>query len=633
VNLLLNPILRIPTGTASKTAGGYGISPTNNPDFDTHNNLEEFIVGSDPTNGVSYFAFTNAAPSPTGFIVEWNPCISNRFYNVYWTTNLTEGFQPLEMDIAYPRNSCTDTVHSAASQCFYRVDVQLPDSHPFSQIHYVDINNATPALPYTSWQTAATNIQDAIDATIDGDTVLVADGHYLLTSEIVVTNAITVQSHNGPDITIVDGDGSTGCFLLGTNTCVISGFIVTNANDVFGVRGISVRSFGSWNPVVTNCIITGNHGGGMFSGTAIDCMFIGNSAGGSGLPGLGGGINSTRAINCTIVSNSATDFGGGAAFGELINCTIHANVASNNGGGVYQCMGANCVISGNVSLANGGGMYMGTATNCLIIGNTAATDGGGAHYSTLINCTVSDNLATNNGGGISAGTGLGDGIAINSIIYYNTALNTGDDWSGNGTIIYCCSAADWAAISAGCLTNAPLFINRANRNYRLSPTSPCISSGLNSFAATAPDLNESPRIFDFVIDMGAYEFQGLLDADADGMSDGYETYYFGNKTNAMATGNVDLDLHNNLQEYIAGTDPTNGLSHFRFTNVAPATTGFSVEWEPSIGDRLYNVSWSTNLTEIFHPLETGIEYPQNSYTDTLHAAVNQCFYTIEVQLK
>jgi hypothetical protein len=56
-------------------------------------------------------------------------------------------------------------------------------SSAVADTHYVDISNATPAAPYKSWATAATNIQDAVDTTVDGDVVLVSDGTYLLSSD------------------------------------------------------------------------------------------------------------------------------------------------------------------------------------------------------------------------------------------------------------------------------------------------------------------------------------------------------------------------------------------------------------------------------------------------------------------
>ncbi len=44
--------------------------------------------------------------------------------------------------------------------------------------HYVWTNSPSPLTPYTNWTTAARTIQEAVDAAVDGDTVLVTNGVY-----------------------------------------------------------------------------------------------------------------------------------------------------------------------------------------------------------------------------------------------------------------------------------------------------------------------------------------------------------------------------------------------------------------------------------------------------------------------
>lgn len=125
---------------------------------------------------------------------------------------------------------------------------------------------------------------------------------------------------------------------------------------------------------------------------------------------------------------------------------------------------------------------------------------------------------------------------------------------------------------------------------------------------------------------------GSQDYDADQLPNDWEMDYFGSFVGAEANLNTDGDMFSNVQEYIAGSDPTNPASFFSVTNHAKAngTNSFSMEWN-AIPDRIYTVHWSTNLVSGFQPMDEEIEYPQNSYTNTLFT--NSVFYTLDVRLK
>jgi len=84
---------------------------------------ETYIAGLNPTNPASFFVMNDlSVHSPS--VMSWNG-VSGRVYNVYWTSNLLSGFQPLETNIT--GGVFTDLTHTAEDKGFYKVEVKLEE--------------------------------------------------------------------------------------------------------------------------------------------------------------------------------------------------------------------------------------------------------------------------------------------------------------------------------------------------------------------------------------------------------------------------------------------------------------------------------------------------------------------------
>ncbi len=103
----------------------YGDSTNANPSSICSNGVntvsEAYIAGLDPTDPASA---VRVEFSDLWNEIEWNSA-SGRVYAVYWTTNLNEGFQPLETNIHWSVGGYTDTLHNAETTGFYKIDVRL----------------------------------------------------------------------------------------------------------------------------------------------------------------------------------------------------------------------------------------------------------------------------------------------------------------------------------------------------------------------------------------------------------------------------------------------------------------------------------------------------------------------------
>lgn len=423
-----------------------------------------------------------------------------------WTTDSTVPFL-IEVMIAHRPNSsfvaCQLQLRLTPGRLFTTWVALAAAANSLAATHYVDLNSLNPTPPYTNWATAATVIQDAVDAAAAREEVVVTNGTYASggwspgyeSNRVAVLKALTIRSVNGPGLTVIDGAGSMRCVYL-TAGASISGFTFRNG-FVGKTAGAGVFCEGP-TAVVSNCVIVSNSvygfdyglapysgaGGGAYGGTLNNCALIGNSAHGYsyiGLEiflaaGLGGGAANCSLSNCVLIGNSAY-----AALGD------HAD-APGLGGGAADCSLNNCLLIGNYADDAGGGA-------ALVWGYPGDFYGDGM----LNNCTVSGNSA-NYGGGV-----YGGGALNNSIVYFNTAAVAGANYDPDSTLNYCCTTP-MPTNGVGNITNAPLFVDLAGGNLGLQSNSPCIDAGSNDYVTTASDLDGNPGILGGTVDIGAYEF-------------------------------------------------------------------------------------------------------------------------------
>jgi hypothetical protein len=184
--------------------------------------------------------------------------------------------------------------------------------------------------------------------------------------------------------------------------------------------------------------------------------------------------------------------------------------------------------------------------------------------------------------------------------------------------------------SIGTITNAPLFVDPANGDFRLQSTSPCINAGNNSYASgLLPDLDGNPRISGGTVDMGAYEFQN----PGSSLSYAWLQQYSLPTDGSADTLDSDSDGLNNFQEWRVGTDPTNAASVLQVLSPTPSGTNLVVTWQ-SVTNLNYYLQRTLGLTPAnFQTIATNLPgfTGTTSYTDTNAPAPGPWFYRVGVQ--
>jgi parallel beta-helix repeat protein len=287
-----------------------------------------------------------------------------------------------------------------------------------------------------------TSIQEAVDAAVPGDEILVASGIYTgvqsaragVTQVVYISKTITI--HGGytttnwttpypitqPTTLDAQGQGRV-LYITGDISPTIEGLRITGGNAIGlggalgydaggGVYVISATATVSNNRVFSN---TAEYGGGLF-------QVYGDAT-------LSGNI---------VFSNTATQYGGGLCLGyssaTLSGNTVFSNTAVSGGGlGLGY---SDATLSGNAVFSNtgtlyGGGLFLGdspaTLSGNIIASNTADT--GGGLYLTGSDTKLTNNVVADNQVNI-AGSGLYIFASAPLLLHTTVARNTGGDGSG-----------------------------------------------------------------------------------------------------------------------------------------------------------------------------------------------------------
>lgn len=276
---------------------------------------------------------------------------------------------------------------------------------------------------------AFTSIQDAIDASKDGDTLYVYSGTY---DEHVLVNKSINLTGEDMDTTIIDGSGSGDVVRITADWVNITGFSVTGSGPTpHSYAGITLDYANYCN--ITNITAISNDGSGVSLKHSHDNKITDNTVSDNYMYGIylyyssGNNIINNKAIN---------NRRGISLYSSGVN-NIIGNSAFNNGGGIHlEHSDGNKVIGNNASSNGNDGICIWYADRNNIVGNTGSSNNwGGIQLWWANGNNITNNYFMNNANGILIVRLSNDNLITNNDVLSNNECGIHLDSTRRNNII------------------------------------------------------------------------------------------------------------------------------------------------------------------------------------------------------
>ena len=124
------------------------------------------------------------------------------------------------------------------------------------------------------------------------------------------------------------------------------------------------------------------------------------------------------------------------------------------------------------------------------------------------------------------------------------------------------------------------------------------------------------------------------DSNIDGLPDWWEQQYFGGRTNCVLSEDEDGDASRNIDEYGAGTDPTNSASVLAVAQIelVPSSPDVIISWS-SVTGKTYAIERAVSASpELFAPIASAVAAtpPANAWTNSVPSA-ESFYYRVRVE--